>query len=83
MPREKENFREQYIVISEAFNGKPLLNVSEVARGYVWTGTLWQNVLNLKTVAYLLFSLHQICCHKKTAAPETSQPGAAKSRKYV
>ncbi len=32
MPREKENFREQYIVISEAFNGKPLLNVSEVAR---------------------------------------------------
>ena len=32
MPREKENFREQYMVISEAFNGKPLLNVSEVAR---------------------------------------------------
>lgn len=32
MPREKENFREQLAVINEAFNGKPLLNASEVAK---------------------------------------------------
>ena len=32
MPREKEIFREQYMVICEAFDKKPLLNVSEVAR---------------------------------------------------
>lgn len=32
MPREKENFREQLAVINEAFNGKPLLNMSEVAK---------------------------------------------------
>lgn len=32
MPREKENFREQLAVINEAFDGKPYLNASEVAR---------------------------------------------------
>ncbi len=32
MPREKENFREQLAVINEAFNGKPLLNATEVGK---------------------------------------------------
>lgn len=32
MSREKENFREQLMVINEAFGGKQLLNASEVGR---------------------------------------------------